>query len=52
VRYGIGAEPLASASHEELARRIGPVIQWHLTGSPTQPIAPLPGLDSDETPGE
>ncbi len=34
VRYGIRAEPLASASIEEVARRIGPVIQWHLTGFP------------------
>ena len=34
VRYGIRAEPLASASIEEVARRIGPVIQWHLTGYP------------------
>ncbi|MBX3091471.1 MAG: TetR family transcriptional regulator [Cryobacterium sp.] len=34
VRYGIRAEPLASASIEEVAQRIGPVIQWHLTGFP------------------
>ncbi|MEO7350056.1 MAG: TetR family transcriptional regulator, partial [Terrimesophilobacter sp.] len=29
VRYGVKAEPFASASIEEVARRIGPVIQWH-----------------------
>jgi AcrR family transcriptional regulator len=34
VRYGIRAEPLASAPIEEVARRIGPAIQWHLTGYP------------------
>ena len=34
VRYGIRVEPLASAPIEEVARRIGPVIQWHLTGYP------------------
>lgn len=34
VRYGVRVEPLASASIDEVARRIGPVIQWHLTGYP------------------
>lgn len=34
VRYGVRVEPLASAPIEEVARRIGPVIQWHLTGYP------------------
>lgn len=34
VRYGVRAEPLASSSIDEVARRIGPVIQWHLTGYP------------------
>jgi AcrR family transcriptional regulator len=34
VRYGVRAEPLASESIDEVARRIGPVIQWHLTGYP------------------
>ena len=34
VRYGVGAEPLASESIDEVARRVGPVIQWHLTGYP------------------
>lgn len=34
VRYGVKAEPLASESADEVARRIGPVIQWHLMGYP------------------
>lgn len=34
VRYGVKAEPLASASIDEVARRVGPVIQWHLMGYP------------------
>ncbi len=34
VRYGIRAEPLASASHDEVARRVGPVVQFHLVGFP------------------
>lgn len=34
VRYGVRIEPLASAPIDEVARRIGPVIQWHLTGYP------------------
>lgn len=34
VRYGVRVEPLASAPIEEVARRIAPVIQWHLTGYP------------------
>lgn len=45
VRYGVRAEPLASASIEEVARRIGPVIQWHLTGYPKP-------LDSGAAPRE
>jgi AcrR family transcriptional regulator len=34
VRYGVRAEPLASAPADEVVRRVGPVIQWHLTGFP------------------
>ncbi len=34
VRYGVRPEPLASASIDEVARRVGPVIQWHLLGYP------------------
>ncbi|MBX3092968.1 MAG: TetR family transcriptional regulator [Cryobacterium sp.] len=50
VRYGVRVEPLASASIEEVAGRIGPVIQWHLTGYPL-PLASAP-LDSGATAGE
>ena len=32
VRYGIRIEPLASASLETVVARVGPVIQFHLTG--------------------
>jgi AcrR family transcriptional regulator len=34
ARYGLRIEPLASASVDEVVRRIGPVVQWHLTGAP------------------
>jgi AcrR family transcriptional regulator len=34
LRYGIRAEPIASASIEELVVRVGPVLQWHLLGFP------------------
>lgn len=37
VRYGVKIEPLASASIAEVAARIGPAIQWHLTGFPVPP---------------
>lgn len=33
IRYGLRAEPLASASPDEVVRRIGPVVQFHLLGS-------------------
>jgi AcrR family transcriptional regulator len=46
VRYGVRIEPLASASIPEVAARIGPAIQWHLTGYP-QPLDPQP-LDTHE----
>lgn len=49
VRYGIRVEPLASAPIDEVAARIGPVIQWHLTGS-TDRVAET--LDSEATTGE
>jgi len=32
ARYGVRIEPLASASVDEVVSRVGPVIQWHLTG--------------------
>jgi AcrR family transcriptional regulator len=44
VRAGIQAEPLASAPIDEVVARIGPVIQWHLTGFGT--------VDSPEPTGE
>ena len=33
ARYGVGIEPLASAPAEEVVSRVGPVVQWYLTGS-------------------
>jgi AcrR family transcriptional regulator len=45
ARYGVRLEPLASASAEEVARRVGPIVQWHLTGD-------LPALDTAENTGE
>lgn len=45
VRYGVRVEPLASAPIDEVARRIGPVVQWHLTGYPG-------AIDSEGTAGE
>ncbi|MES2094176.1 MAG: TetR family transcriptional regulator [Actinomycetota bacterium] len=33
VRYGIRVEPMASAAMEDLVRHLGPVVQWHLTGT-------------------
>jgi AcrR family transcriptional regulator len=32
TRYALKLEPIASADPDELARRVGPVIQWHLFG--------------------
>ena len=34
VRYVLEFEPVASADVDELVRRVGPAVQWHLTGSP------------------
>ena len=39
ARYGLRIEPLASASQDEVVARVGPVVQWHLMGSPL-PQAP------------
>lgn len=51
VRFGVRAEPLASAPIEEVAARVGPVIQWHLTGYGTGAAGPVsgprPGSHSD-----
>jgi AcrR family transcriptional regulator len=32
IRFVLRVEPLASAPVEDLVQRVGPVIQWHLTG--------------------
>lgn len=45
VRYGVRLEPIASAPIDEVASRIGPVVQWHLTGFPGP-------LDTEATHGE
>lgn len=43
VRYGVRAEPLASESVDEVARRVGPVVQWHLMGYPGDLSIDKPG---------
>lgn len=39
TRYALQVEPIASAPADELARRVGPVLQWHLFGSPDAPLS-------------
>jgi AcrR family transcriptional regulator len=39
ARYGIRIAPLADASTDEVVARVGPVVQWHLLGSPGGPPA-------------
>ncbi len=34
TRYVLKLEPVAAASADELAHRVGPVLQWHLFGTP------------------
>lgn len=34
VRYGIRVEPLSTTPVEDLVRLVGPVVQWHLVGTP------------------
>lgn len=34
ARYGLHLEPVAQASVDELVARVGPVLQWYLTGDP------------------
>lgn len=34
VRYVLEFEPVASVDVDELVRRVGPAVQWHLTGRP------------------
>lgn len=43
ARYGVRIEPLASAPVDEVVKRIGPVVQWHLTGAVVDSAA----LDGD-----
>ena len=38
ARYGVRVEPLASAPIDVVVARIGPAVQWHLTGA-TLPVA-------------
>ncbi len=42
TRYALKLKPIATATPDELARRVGPVIQWHLFGD----------LDGGAGPGE
>jgi hypothetical protein len=39
ARYGIRIGPLAEASPDEVVARVGPVVQWHLLGTPGGPPA-------------
>lgn len=36
TRYALQLEPIASADPDELARRVGPVLHWHLFGTPEE----------------
>ncbi len=47
VRYGVRAAPVAHASIEELARRVGPVVQHHLLGGAEPARAGDSRLDAD-----
>ncbi|RDV46387.1 TetR/AcrR family transcriptional regulator [Leifsonia sp. ku-ls] len=38
TRYALRVEPIAGASADELARRVGPVVQWHLFADPLPPL--------------
>lgn len=39
TRYALQVEPIASATADDLARRVGPVLQWHLFGEPGSPVS-------------
>lgn len=52
VRYGVRAEPLASASIDEVAKRVGPVIQWHLMGYPGELPSGTTSIDNGGTTAE
>jgi len=45
ARYALRVEPIASAPADDLVRRVGPVVQWHLFGGDT-------ALDAGTPPGE
>jgi AcrR family transcriptional regulator len=47
VRYGIEADPLATASIDEVVRRVGPVLQYHLVGFPAPPAGPPEAAPED-----
>ncbi|MFF9561943.1 TetR family transcriptional regulator [Leifsonia sp. NPDC014704] len=38
TRYALRVEPIAGTPREELARRVGAVVQWHLFGAPDAPL--------------
>lgn len=40
TRYALRLEPIASAEPDDLARRVGPVVQWHLFGEPLDLTGP------------
>ncbi|MBW8873240.1 MAG: TetR family transcriptional regulator [Leifsonia sp.] len=39
TRYGLQVEPIATAPADELVRRVGPVLQYHLFGGPGTPVS-------------
>ena len=39
TRYALQVEPIASAPADDLARRVGPVLQWHLFGAQDSPLS-------------
>ncbi|WP_223691050.1 TetR/AcrR family transcriptional regulator [Leifsonia poae] len=39
TRFVLRLEPIASVEPEELARRVGPVVQWHLFGDPAAAVS-------------
>jgi AcrR family transcriptional regulator len=52
TRFVLKLEPIASASVDELARRVGPVVQWHLYGYPAASPSPIATLDAAGDAGE
>lgn len=53
MRFVMEIEPLASAPVDEVVALVGPVIQWHLTGTPPTPgsSGPPSGEDRGMPPG-